>query len=133
MNCAQTVLSMFCDDMGIDRNTTLKVAMGFGGGMGGSGRTCGAVTGAYMVLGLAQEISAENLRESSEKTTKLMEKFNRKFMKLHGSMMCKELIGYDLSGNKDIDEARRKEVHDAVCPILVRDSVKILENLLKSK
>jgi C_GCAxxG_C_C family probable redox protein len=133
MNCAQTVLSMFCNDLGIDLNTALKVAMGFGGGMGGSGRTCGAVTGAYMVLGLAQKISPENPRESVEKTSGLMKKFNRKFMKLHSSMTCKELTGYDLSDKKDRDDAHRKEVFATVCPIFVGDSVKILENLQKSK
>jgi hypothetical protein len=60
-----------------------------------------------------------------------MKRFNRRFMKLHGSMACKELTGYDLSDKKDLEEARRKEVFAAVCPIFVGDSVKILENLLK--
>jgi hypothetical protein len=48
-------------------------------------------------------------------------------------MTCKELTGYDLSDKKDRDDAHRKEVFATVCPIFVGDSVKILENLQKSK
>ena len=133
MNCAQTVLTTFSADLGIDLNTALRVAMGFGGGMGGSGRTCGAVTGAYMVLGLAQKTEPANPRASIAKTNKLMQRFNRKFTRLHGSMMCKELLGYDVSDKKDLEKARRRNVFARVCPALVGDSVKILDNLLKSK
>ena len=57
MNCAQTVVTSFSEELGIERDLAFKIAMGFGGGMGRTARTCGAVTGAYIVLGLAQEIS----------------------------------------------------------------------------
>ena len=50
-NCAQTVFSLFAPDLGIDEKTALKIASGFGGGMA-CAETCGAVTGAYMVIGL---------------------------------------------------------------------------------
>ena len=50
MNCAQSVLTAFSDELGLDRNTALRLARGFGGGMGRTGKTCGAVTGAYMVI-----------------------------------------------------------------------------------
>lgn len=50
-NCSQIVLSSFAEDLGLDSEMANKVATCFGGGMG-SGDTCGAVTGALMVLGL---------------------------------------------------------------------------------
>jgi len=50
VNCAQTVVSVFAGQMGLDLDTAVRVAMAFGGGMGRGGNTCGAVTGAYMVL-----------------------------------------------------------------------------------
>ena len=52
INCSQAVLSSFAEDFGVDKNMALKMAAGFGGGMGRTGHRCGAVTGAYMVLGL---------------------------------------------------------------------------------
>ena len=50
-NCAQAVLYCFCDDLGFDKNTALKLATGFGGGMGRKEEVCGAVTGGIIVLG----------------------------------------------------------------------------------
>ena len=100
--------------------------------MGHSGRTCGAVTGAYMVLGLAQKMSPENPRESLDRTYELMHKFNLEFEALHKSLICKELIGYDLSTPEGLAEARSKKVFTSVCPDFVRDSAKILESLLQS-
>ena len=38
-------------ELGIDEKTALKISSGFGGGMA-CAETCGAVTGAYMVIGM---------------------------------------------------------------------------------
>ncbi len=51
-NCSQSVLTAFAGDFDLDEVTALKVAGGFGAGMGRLMETCGAVSGAYMVLGL---------------------------------------------------------------------------------
>ena len=67
LNCAQSLVSMYCEDFGLDRNLGLKVAMGFGSGMARTGNTCGAVTGAYMILGLSQRINENNPAESIDK------------------------------------------------------------------
>ncbi|MCX7031789.1 MAG: C-GCAxxG-C-C family protein, partial [Spirochaetes bacterium] len=52
-NCAQAVACAFAEDLGADRGLTLRLATGFGGGMGHTGGTCGALTGAFMALGIA--------------------------------------------------------------------------------
>ena len=51
-NCSQTVFSWFVENLGLPKDRTLMIASGFGAGMGRTGRTCGTVTGAFMVLGL---------------------------------------------------------------------------------
>lgn len=67
-NCSQTVISVFCKGIDIDRETALKISSGFGGGMR-KGEVCGAVTGAIMVLGLKQgfyeEYKAANEKDLS--------------------------------------------------------------------
>ena len=131
MDCAQTVLTTFCEELGIDYTLAIKIAAGFGGGMGLTGRTCGAVTGAYIVLGLAQEIPPENPLVLSKKTFALMKKFNKEFMNKHGSLLCKELIGYDFSTKQGPAKANLKEVFATLCPSFVGTSVTILESLLK--
>ncbi|MDD5289334.1 MAG: C-GCAxxG-C-C family protein [Dehalococcoidales bacterium] len=131
-NCSQSVLSAFCEEFGLDRNLALKVAMGFGGGMGRTGNTCGAVTGAYMVLGLSQKMDAEHPRESTDRTYQLVQEFNKKFKALNGSLLCKELIGYDLSSPEQLAEARSKGVIAVICPKLVSDSVTIMEKMFST-
>ena len=131
MNCAQTVLSVFCEDMKLDRNTALKIASGFGGGMGRMGRTCGAVSGAYMVLGLSQELSKENPRNSIDKVYALVKEFNRRFEAENGSFLCRELLGCDLGTPEGLTYAREKNLFTTVCPSFVKTSVAIVESLIK--
>ncbi len=130
LNCAQSVVSTYCDEFGLDRNLGLKIAMGFGSGMARTGKTCGAVTGAYMILGLSQRINENNARESIERTYKLMRDFNREFKAIHGSLDCKDLIKLDLSSPEQHAEAQNKHIFTTVCPDLVRDAAAILESLL---
>ena len=130
LNCSQSVLGVYADDFGLDKNFGLKVAMGFGGGMGRTGKTCGAVTGAYMVLGLSQRINENNPRESIERAYKSVEEFNREFEKAFGSIVCRELIKYDLNSPDQLIEARNKRVFSTMCPNFVGGAVDILEKLL---
>jgi len=130
MNCSQAIFSVFCEDLGLNRNTALKIAMGFGGGMARTGKTCGAVTGSYMVLGLAQQISIDNPRASLEKTYALIREFNRRFKAIHGSLLCKTLLGRDLNTRKGLTAARDKNLFTSVCPDFVGDAARILEALL---
>jgi len=132
MNCAQSVITSFCEDFGLATDLAMKVARAFGGGMGQSKGACGAVTGAYMVLGLALKPSGDYMKDRAQMGNAMAE-FNRKFAKLHGSLNCTDLCGYDLSIPEQGAAARQKNVFANICPPLVRDAAKILEELLKSK
>ncbi len=129
-NCAQSVLTAFSEDFGLKQDTAYSIAQGFGGGMH-INSTCGAVTGAYMALGLANPVSQENPRQSMEKIGALINEFNRKFKELHGALNCTELLGYDLSIPEKAKEAREKGLFVSKCPEFVGDAAKIVESLLK--
>ncbi len=47
-------LTVFADDLKFSKELAQKLAAGFGGGMGKQQETCGAVTGAIMVSGIAE-------------------------------------------------------------------------------
>jgi len=49
-SCSQAVCAAYAEDLGMKRSDALRVAAGFGGGIGRTGGTCGAVSGAIMVL-----------------------------------------------------------------------------------
>jgi C_GCAxxG_C_C family probable redox protein len=131
MNCAQAVLSTYGGRFGLDREMALRLAQGFGSGMGRSGRTCGAVTAAYMVLGLSQKVTASRPREGQEATYRLIREFDRSFEVLHGSLTCRDLIGCDLGTLEGLAAAREKEIFTTVCPRFVKDAASILEFLLQ--
>ncbi len=51
-SCSQAVFSTFAEKIGLDKETALRISGPFGGGMARMGDTCGAVTGAFMAIGL---------------------------------------------------------------------------------
>jgi len=130
-NCAQSTFTAFSGELGMSKSIALSVSQGFGGGMGHTDSVCGAVTGAYMALGLALPASEENPRQNIEKTYALMAEFNRQFKALHGSLNCTGLTGYDLSKPEEMLKARDAGVFLSKCPAFVGDAVKIVESLLK--
>jgi C_GCAxxG_C_C family probable redox protein len=124
-NCAQTVFSLFAPELGIDEKTALKISSGFGGGMA-CAETCGAVTGAYMVIGMKHGHSTSNPDEKA-KTKLLIQDFNEKFKKEHGSLICKKLTGYDISTPEGNTAAREEGVFNTKCPVFIKTACNILE------
>lgn len=129
-NCSQSVFSAFCKDLGLERNLGLKIACSFGAGMGYMGETCGAVTGAFMVLGLIYGQNDEEDKFSRALNYLLVKDFASRFRKLNGSINCKELIEYDLSDENQLNTARKTDVFTTKCAKYVRDAVKLLEEII---
>jgi len=129
-NCAQSVLTAFSEDFGLNIDTAYNITQGFGGGMH-INSTCGAVTGAYMALGLANPVTKDNPRQNMDKVNALIAEFNRKFKELHGGLNCTELLGYDLSIPEQATKAREAGLFTTKCPEFVRDAAQIVESLLK--
>ncbi|MBN1813345.1 MAG: C_GCAxxG_C_C family protein [Anaerolineae bacterium] len=130
-NCAQSVIATCGPEMGLDRETALRVAGGFGGGMGRLGEVCGAVTGAFLVIGLKHgKIHPEdNENETKEKAYTLVYEFADRFRACNGAILCRELLGCDISTPAGRAQAREKGVFNNLCPKLVRDAVEILEQM----
>jgi C_GCAxxG_C_C family probable redox protein len=124
------VLSSFGEELGLGRELALKVAGAFGGGMARMGETCGAVTGALMVIGLKYGMTQAKDEAARDKTYKLAHEFAARFKARHGSMVCRELLGYDLSKPDERKAALEKGLFTTLCPQLVRDAVEIVEQLL---
>jgi C_GCAxxG_C_C family probable redox protein len=128
MNCAQAVLTAFCEELGMEKQAALKLALPFGAGMGRTDGVCGAVTGAYMVLGLRPHEGLSPI-EKKEKVYALVGEFNRRFKALHGSVGCTVLLGSNLGTPEGMASAKDRKLINNVCPGLVSDAVSILEDL----
>ena len=129
-SCSQAILSSFAEGFGLDRNMALKLAGGFGGGMGRMALTCGAVTGAYMVIGLKHGATTAQDRQAKERTYQLVRAFNEKFKSRNQSVICKDLLGCDISTPTGFEEAGQRNLLTTVCPKLVQDAAEVLEEIL---
>lgn len=129
-NCAQAVLSAFSDGYRLRRHDALRVAGAFGGGMVHTGGTCGAVTGALMVLGLRYGKTEAKDDEARERCVARGRAFIEAFAARHGGCACRTLLGYDLYAPGQVEAAREAGVFKTVCPDLVRAAAEILEDLL---
>jgi C_GCAxxG_C_C family probable redox protein len=116
--------------LGLDRECAFRVAGAFGGGMGRMGETCGAVTGAFMVIGLKYGKVKAKDEEARDRTYEMVREFVPRFQSRHGSIRCKELLGYDLSNPQEGEAAKKKGLFGTLCPQLVRDAAEILEEIL---
>jgi C_GCAxxG_C_C family probable redox protein len=128
--CSQALLSAYAGQFGVDRETALKVSAAFGGGMGRMGEICGAVTGAFMVIGLKYGRTAVQDTKSHEKTTSLVKAFAERFKSLNGSIICRELLGCDLSTEEGQKTFVGRKLRDTLCTKFVRDAATIVADLL---
>ena len=128
-NCSQAVLGSYNELFGLDSEQAVKVATGFGGGMH-IDSVCGAVTGAFMVLGLKYGNTTAKDQESKVKTYKKVIEYTNKFKDRNGSVMCKDLLGCDISSPEGMKKAKENKLFDSVCPKMVQDAAEILEEML---
>ena len=128
-NCSQAVFSTFCEELGVDQETALKISCGFGGGMC-NGEICGAVTGAVMVIGLKNGQGNGEDKESKEKIFEVVKEFTNRFQSVNGSIICKELLDFDLNQENGRKIAREKGLFKNTCPKMINDAVQILEEIL---
>lgn len=129
-SCSQAVVCAFAEEFGMDKETALKISGAFGGGMAQMGETCGAVTGAFMVLGLRYgRINANDL-ETKEKLYSAVKDFVEKFKLQNGTIVCRELLGFDISTPAGRANAQQQNLFKTLCPTLVATSVEYLEELV---
>lgn len=126
LNCAQSVLLTYAEDVNLDKKTAMCIARGFGSGMT-LGETCGAVTGAYMVLGMKINNEGKTVEQMKAESKATMQQFNELFLAKHGSLQCKKLLGVDLSETVGLQKAREQHLFETVCVGLVASAAEILE------
>ena len=129
-SCSQAIISTYGTEFGLDREKALKIATGFGGGMGRLGGTCGAVTGAIMVIGLKYGRTKIEDMGSKEKTYKLVREYVDDFKRINGSTTCNKLLDCDINTPEGIRHAKDNNLFKTLCPEYVRSSAEILEKLL---
>jgi len=131
-SCSQAVFTPFAEDAGLDTETALKLSQALGGGMAHLGFTCGAVTGAFLAIGLRHGRVRVEDSAAKEKIYAVMTEFARRFRARHGDdLSCPPLIGCDLATAAGQKKARDGNLFQTRCATFVRDAAAILEDLLR--
>jgi len=129
-NCSQAVCTAFAEELGVAKNTALRAAAGFGGGIGRMADTCGAVTGAIMVLGLKYGPIAPGA-EGKAQMYEYVRIFVEQFRARHQSIVCRELLQCDISTPAGRAQAHQDHVFTTQCPKFIHDAAEILTEMLK--
>lgn len=127
-NCAQSVLSVFCEKYGLDRKTALKLASGLGSGFR-SGEVCGAVSGAVLVIGLKYGQSAPEDSDAKKNCNRKTEEFLWAFRSRYGDITCRGILGCDISTPEGHEKAVQGNLFNTVCAEKVGQAVELLEEL----
>lgn len=127
-NCSQGVFTAFATEMGMDEKLALKIATNFGGGER-KGELCGAVAGALMVLGLKCGHCESTDTEGKAKAYAVSTEFMNRFIEKNGSVVCRELLQYDLTKPEDMKIINEKNLFRILCPKMVESAAEILDEM----
>ena len=112
-NCAQAVVVPFANAAGVDEETAMRFAAGFGGGMKRAS-VCGSITGGIMALGLFGLDDPKTLGE-----------YHRALKERHeGYLECADLLRINAA------KGLEKKPH---CDAMVLECVDLVEDILRRK
>ncbi len=129
-NCSQAVLGSFCDVIGFDFETTMKLASSFGGGVARMRNICGTCSAMFMVAGLVRGYTEHTAAAKSEHYA-FIQGMAKEFSEKNGSIICRELLDSRSKASKTVDNGsspqaneRNEEYYRArPCLALIEDSV----------
>ena len=91
-SCSQAVMAAFCDVTGMDRDTAVRLAAPFGGGIGRMREVCGAVSGMMMVVGLLYGFEPSQGHAAKTAHYHLVQELAGQFRQEAGSIICREIL-----------------------------------------
>jgi len=127
-NCAQSVIAVYCEELGLPLDTALMLSSSFGGGMGRLREVCGAVSATFMVAGLKYGYTDPSDIQAKKQHYAFIQDLARRFESENGSIVCRELLGLDCKRQSSIPEARTGEYYSKrPCKELVASAVRIFD------
>jgi C_GCAxxG_C_C family probable redox protein len=133
-NCAQSVLYSFSGDLGIDEDTALKMACGFGAGMGRKEEVCGAVTGGVMVIGAKYGRGTRDDKTNTGLAYVKIRDLMDRFVGRQGSYICRTLLkGCELTTEEGQKQFKEQDLLNKTCKVCVKDAVDILETIISDQ
>ena len=135
--CCQSVVAAFADMYGLDEKLALKIAAGFGGGVGRMRMMCGAVSGIVMLLGLEEGQTDGADREGKSHCYKIVQQLLEESKQQNGSIICAEILGLngqEKAVNSYVASERTAEYYKSrPCVAKVESAARIFAEYLEKK
>ena len=131
-NCAESVLGAVAAAAGGEA-PPLRLATGFGGGLGRTGDVCGAVTGGCMALGWLRGRDDPQDKASYAKTAVMVRELLAGFRAGHGTLLCSELTGYDLSDPSILPRFAQDDERRVKCERFIATAARLTAELLAAE
>ena len=125
-NCAQSVLKAVLEEKGVFFDEAMSLSSGFGGGIAWEGRTCGAVSGAIMTIGVLNGPQNDDVVQGKQSTYKLSNILIERLKEKLETIQCYELIGVDMKDPEAKKAARERGVFSDQCSEFVATAVRIV-------
>ena len=125
--CSQSILLTFANQYNLDENTAKLISSTFGGGMGRLRQKCGAVTGGFMVLGLAKGNTDPKDMDTKLAAYEKVQELNKLFEEIHGTSICAELLNKHVT----ISEIDERKHHQIICGKIVEDVAGLLYDIIE--
>lgn len=128
-NCAQSVFLAFAQDVGLNKETALKLSSSFGGGMGRLREVCGAVSAMFMLAGLLKGYTTPNDDEIKGKHYELIQTLAEEFESEFGTIICRKLLNLDVEKDSPQPSKRTEQYYqERPCAKLIAYAAEIIEN-----
>lgn len=124
-NCGQSVLLAFADELGFDAEELRKFTSAFGCGMC-SGNLCGAVSASSMVLSYLY-------KGDTNRTWDSLEELMQDFKADQGSILCKDILGYNIAEGDNYEKALREEAFLHKCRPAICLAAELLEKYVEEE
>ncbi len=114
-SCAQSVLAPFAAELGLDEAQALRLASGFGAGIGRMRETCGAFCGLTFIAGFC-EGNLEGSADAKERIYSLVRAEAERFRSEFGSLRCSDLLRLDAAAREGARPHERSAAYYAARP-----------------
>ena len=135
--CCQSVVAAFADIYGLDEKLALKIAAGFGCGVGKMRMMCGAVSGLVMLIGLEEGQTEGADNEGKSHCYKIVQQLLEESKQQNGSIICAEILGlkgYEKAANSYVASERTAEYYKKrPCAAKVESAARIFADYLEKK
>lgn len=114
-NCAQSVFAAFAEQIGLSEELALRLAAGFGAGVGRMRGMCGAFSGLTLVAGYCRG-NLTGVPEDKERVFSLVREQAAAFTAEFGTLTCRELLHLDEGTTEGARPNARTQAYYAARP-----------------